>query len=153
MFQIINNETKHSHGFDVTSIRAFPKRRLSVSTFSMKLIICWLTWNSVTFSPNTNTHREWVITFIINIWNTKSMGIIQLIKTKINVSHCHFTISHITIYDPFQVHNTPKTTQNLNWQFNDNQTQALCRRYSRLNPTCNVVPFSVKNNTRAPKST
>ena len=51
---------------DVTFIRAFPWHRLSLSISSMKLIICWFTWNKMTFNPNTNTHRKWVITFVYN---------------------------------------------------------------------------------------
>ena len=54
--------------------------RLSFFVSSMKLIICWLTWNKMTFNPNTNTHREWVITFLNKIRINK------------NISKIHYTI-------------------------------------------------------------
>ena len=66
---------------DVTFIRAFPCHRLSLSISSIELIICWLTWNKMTISPNTNTRCEWVITFLNKIQINKN------IKSKI-----HYTI-------------------------------------------------------------
>ena len=65
---------------DVTFIKAFPCHRLNLSIFNIELIIWWLTWNKMAISPNTNTHPEWVITFLNKIWINK------------NISKIHYTI-------------------------------------------------------------
>ena len=59
---------------NVTFIRAFSWYRLSLSISNMKLITCWLTWNKMTISPNTNTHRKWVITFLNKIRINKNIS-------------------------------------------------------------------------------
>ena len=146
---------------DVASIRIFPWEKLNLSTSSMIIIIGWLTWKKMTINSNTNTPREWVITFLnkntnkqrINkIHYTNICNIAQLTTIHVNLPYYHLNLflnhqSHYT-WITYSIQDVTTLTN-----FIINHSQVLCNNYIKTQAYMQCDIMFVKNNTKTLRST
>ena len=92
---------------------------------------------------NNHSQNKKKILFYINIKEKKyEQNLLHYIRLEIRIA---FSMTHSL--------NHPSDFKNINNNPSHILTQALCDKYTRLKPTCNVIPFFSEKPRRTPRST